>query len=118
MPVDWKRYPKNWKEISVKIRERSKGQCECMGECGLHKTTGGARRCCERNGEKAKWAKGKVILTVAHLGVRGDKHDKMDCADDNLKAMCQRCHLRFDIKEHVENRIRNKDKKRGQLQLL
>ena len=38
-----------------------------MGECGLHQPTGGPRRCEERNGEPAKWAKGKVVLTVAHM---------------------------------------------------
>lgn len=109
MPVDYKRYPANWREISAKIRARSGGQCECCGECGLHRTTPGPRRCCERNGEKAKWAKGKVILTVAHLGVQradgspGDPHDKMDVRDENLRAFCQRCHLRYDLKEHMAN---------------
>lgn len=29
MPVDWKRYPKNWPQISAAIRARSGGQCEC-----------------------------------------------------------------------------------------
>lgn len=120
MPVDYKRYPKNWKEISKRIRERSGGQCECEGECGLHNGEDmywPKRRCIERNGEKAVFAKGKVILTVAHLGVPkpdgslGDPHDKMDVRDENLKAMCQRCHLRYDIDEHVKNRKARKEKK-------
>src|SRR3990167_7879754 len=66
-PENKGRYPKNWKDISLAIRARSGGRCECHGECGLHRTTGGPRRCVERNGEPAKWAKGKVVLTVAHL---------------------------------------------------
>lgn len=143
MPFDRKRYPKDWKAISASIRERSKGRCECEGECGLHKTTPGPRRCTERHGDPAKWAKGKVVLTVAHLGADrwtcpkckawfetsqqtpafcqrcacwaefrpGDKHDKMDCRPENLRAMCQRCHLRFDIAEHVENGRRTRRKK-------
>lgn len=118
MPVDRSRYPKDWPKISARIRERSGGRCECEGECGLHRTNPGPRRCCERNGEPAIWAKGKVVLTVAHLGVAkpdgtpGDKHDKLDCRDENLKAMCQRCHLRVDIDEHVANAKRTRHRKR------
>jgi len=81
------RYPKNWKEVSLKIRARSGGRCECEGECGLHHD----HRCIERNGEPAKFARGQIILTVAHLD-----HDEANCADHNLKAMCQRCHLKHD----------------------
>lgn len=115
MPVDMSRYPKDWKAISARIRARSGGRCECQGECGLHNGEDffyPARRCIERNGEPAKFAKGKIVLTVAHLGVDkpdgspGDPHDKMDVRDENLKALCQRCHLRYDIKEHVKNRKR------------
>lgn len=36
-----------------------------------------------------------VVLTVAHLN-----HTPEDCAEDNLKAMCQRCHLNYDKDEH------------------
>lgn len=67
MPFDRSRYPKDWKAISLRIRARSGGQCECMGECGLHRTHPGARRCTERDREPARWARGKVMLTVAHL---------------------------------------------------
>lgn len=94
-PENKARYPKDWKAISARIRERAGGRCECVGECGLHRTTPGPRRCIERNGEEAKWAKGKVVLTVAHLN-----HQPEDCRPENLKAMCQRCHLRYDIDHH------------------
>jgi hypothetical protein len=46
----------------------------------------------------AQWAKGTVVLTVAHLD-----HQPENCADDNLKAMCQRCHLRYDVPHHQRN---------------
>lgn len=99
MPIkDASRYPKDWRAISLRIRARSGGQCECEGECGLHRTTPGPRRCIERNGEPARWAKGKVVLTVAHLN-----HQPEDCRDENLKAMCQRCHLRYDADLHKRN---------------
>jgi len=93
-----KRYPADWKAISAKIRARSGGRCECEGECGLHRTTPGPRRCAERHGELAKWAKGRIVLTVAHLD-----HRPENCADENLKAMCQRCHLRYDVAHHRRN---------------
>mgnify|MGYP001606837747 CR=1 FL=1 len=89
-------YPPDWPAISRRIRERSGGRCECEGECGLHRTTPGPRRCEERNGEPARWARGKVVLTVAHLM----NHDPADCRDANLKALCQRCHLRYDAPLH------------------
>ena len=88
-------YPHNWPAISRGIRARAKDRCECTGECGLHHE----HRCEERNGQPAKWAKGKVILTVAHLN-----HIPGDCRDENLKALCQRCHLRYDRERHKETR--------------
>lgn len=95
------RYPDNWKAISYRIRfDRAKGRCECEGECGLHRTTPGPRRCTEIHGQPATWAKGKVVLTVAHLN-----HEPSDCADENLRAMCQRCHLRYDVDHHRETRL-------------
>ena len=112
MPIDYSKYPPEWKAISKRIRERSGGQCECSGECGLHKDHPGPRRCVERNGEKAKWAKGKVVLTVAHLN-----HIESDCRDDNLKAMCQRCHLRYDSKHHQKNAAKTREKKKNKNQL-
>lgn len=114
MPVDYSKYPKDWKQISLRIRERSEGQCECEGECGLHRTTGGPRRCRELNTAPARFAKGKVILTVAHLD-----HDTNNNADSNLKAMCQRCHLRYDAAFHAQNAAKTREakKNRNHLQL-
>lgn len=112
MPVDIKRYPVNWKEISLRIRRRSRGRCECEGECMSHESNkkyGMAKRCIARNGKPHPLTGSIVILTVAHLGAdypdgtKGNKHDKMDVRDENLKAMCQRCHLNFDRDEHVAN---------------
>jgi cytosine/adenosine deaminase-related metal-dependent hydrolase len=111
MPIkDKSLYPKDWKTISVRIRTRAEWQCECLGECGLHRTTPGPRRCTEIDGKAAKWAKGKVILTVAHLN-----HSPSDCRDENLKAMCQRCHLRYDLPLHMKNAKITRELKRGPL---
>ncbi len=101
MPVDWKRYPANWRRVVRGIRRRSRGFCEwCNAEnYAPHPITGS-----------------KVILTTAHLGepfaMNADKHDKHDIRAENLAHLCQRCHLRHDIKEHVENARRNREAKR------
>lgn len=100
MPIDYKLYPPNWREFSGDIREgRAENRCECEGECGLHKTTPGPRRCIEKNGYAAKWARGKIVLTVAHLC----KCDPPCAIREHVKAMCQRCHLRVDTGLHTKN---------------
>lgn len=72
------RYPKNWREISARIRERAGDKCE---QCGV---PNGAT--VERNGKLVL-----IVLTVAHLD-----HTPENCADDNLRAWCQRCHNAYD----------------------
>ena len=107
-------YPKDWKAISLRIRARAENRCECAGECGLHR----GRRCVERDRKSAKWARGTVVLTVAHLwqGPCAECHERGEkCGiDSHLKAMCNRCHLRYDIKHHMANAARTRDRKRGQ----
>ncbi len=102
-PGELLRYPHNWPQISLAIRSRAEGRCECSGQCGLHR----GRRCEELNGEPAKWARGKVMLTVAHLN-----HAPEDCREENLAAMCQTCHLRYDRLQHGEASARTRDEKR------
>jgi len=103
--VDKSKYPPNWKEIVEWIRRRSGNRCECTGECGLHE----GRRCIERNGEPATYAKGTIVLTTAHLD-----HDPGNNVPDNLKHMCQRCHLRVDRFQHAYNSRITRDAKKGQ----
>lgn len=102
------RYPKDWKAIAARIKERAEGRCECVTECRLH-TWG---RCVERAGRKAFFAKGNIVLSVAHL-------DRVpaNCAEDNLKAMCARCHLRYDVPQHVENARKTREAKSPQFRL-
>lgn len=97
-------YPANWRTLSRRIRyERAKGQCECVGECGLHRTHPGPRRCVELDQRPAQWAKGIVVLTVAHLC------QDSTCGDEaHLRAMCNRCHLRYDVKQHQTNAFKTR----------
>lgn len=83
MPIresERKRYPRNWPEISLLIREGRAGWfCECLGECDRHD--------------------GWCVLTVAHLD-----HTPENVEPDNLRAMCQRCHLSYDRDHHAATR--------------
>lgn len=97
-------YPPDWKAISRRIRfERAGNRCEWCGaeNYQAHPVTGS-----------------KVVLTVAHLGVfyadgtPGDKRDKSDCRDDNLAALCQRCHLNFDRVDHMARAALTREVKR------
>lgn len=92
MPMDRSKYPKDWKAISHRIRfERAKGKCE---------------RCDAENYRPHPVTGSKVVLTTAHLD-----HDTTNNRDDNLMAMCQRCHLRHDAKLHAENAWQTRRKK-------
>lgn len=54
----------------------------------------------------------KVVLTIGHLD-----HTPENCADENLRAWCQLCHLSYDRHEHVKNarRTRHARKAAGEL---
>lgn len=101
-PENRDRYPKDWPQISLRIRTvRAGGQCECEGECG--RGTHGTHRCTNRNGGRAYGTGSRVVLTVAHLD-----HTPEHCDDDNLKAMCQGCHLHYDRDHHRQTAARTR----------
>jgi hypothetical protein len=90
-------YPPGWRDFSRRIRyERAGGRCECLGTCGLHCTHPGRRRCVERDQFLAQWARGIVVLTVAHLC----SCDPLCINPDHCFAYCQRCHLLTDMALH------------------
>ncbi|MDO3168230.1 hypothetical protein P5V90_14775 [Mycobacteroides abscessus subsp. abscessus] len=100
-PENRDRYPKDWPEISRRIRrERARGRCECVGECGRSTHRG---RCPNANGARAYGTGSRVVLTVAHLN-----HTPEDCRDENLRAMCQGCHLHYDAEHHAQTRQRTR----------
>lgn len=123
------RYPKDWKAISQRIRERAGQKCEkCKAPNGEMILRGqsedyafeptytddtGMIFSAEDGRElgfqlpqdaDGKWV--RVVLTVAHLD-----HQPENCADDNLRAWCQRCHNIYDMpmrKAGIAARARNK----------
>lgn len=99
MPIDYSEYPENWRMISYTVRYLIAGnRCEWCGAFNHkdHPDTGSY-----------------VILTVAHLN-----HEKMDCSVENLKALCQRCHLTHDAQRHHWNRKYGRDTRHKNLKLF
>lgn len=48
-PENRSRYPADWPQISLAIKERAGWRCECRGECGLDHPLGvypNGERCC------------------------------------------------------------------------
>lgn len=109
-PENRARYPKDWKAISKRIRfERAEGRCECTGECGGPHLGFEDGRCTAEHGKRHPYTKSMVVLTTAHMD-----HVPEHCEDDNLKAFCQRCHLRYDAHHHATNARRTREAKAGQ----
>jgi hypothetical protein len=100
-PENRARYPRDWAEISLRIRTvRAAGRCECLGECRRGTHTG---RCPNVNGGTAYGTGSYVVLTTAHLN-----HTPEDCRDENLRAMCQGCHLHYDKDHHLQTAARTR----------
>lgn len=97
-PENRDRYPIDWPAISAGVKERAGWRCECCGECGRprdHLTAEG--RCGNRHLQPAYGTGSRVILTTAHLD-----HTPENCDPENLRAMCQGCHLHYDRGHHAE----------------
>lgn len=133
-PENKARYPADWKQIRGRILARAGNCCErckapnltmvARGE-GRHAgtyMTDDAEVIDAETGENLGQCRMsdygvermvRIVLTIAHLD-----HTPENCSDDNLRAWCQRCHLRYDQQHHVESRRLNRRTAGGQLQLL
>lgn len=116
MPIDYKKYAKNWKtEIRPKILQRARNKCEF---CWVENYAIWQRDynwewhnikeidqmgSCEWEMMFWEYKPIKIILTIAHLDHNIDNNN-----DDNLKALCQKCHLNYDKIHHIETRTKNK----------
>lgn len=95
-PENLARYPEDWPAISLAVKEDAGWRCECLGECGRGTHDG---RCPNRHGQPAYGTGSRVVLTTAHLN-----HTPEDCSRENLRAMCNGCHLHYDREHHAETR--------------
>lgn len=131
MTVDWKRYPKDWKRISL---DRIMAVGEVCEVCGVRRGELIARL--KRDKFRFRYvgfAEAESVLvdgwhdpdydkpilvrlSVHHRGVPyldgspGDPHDKMDNRDENLLVVCARCHFQEELKIMEQRRTGRKPK--------
>jgi predicted N-acetyltransferase YhbS len=117
-PENRARYPANWKEIRAAILERAHDCCEqCKVPNGERVARGDGRHadtyqmndanvyCADTGAHLGRVRMSEyevknmvdIVLTIAHLD-----HVPENCDPANLRALCQRCHLRYDAKHHAE----------------
>ena len=85
-----KRYPADWNlRRRFIIEYRAAGRCEWCGAV---------------NYQPHPDTVSKVVLTIAHVWDKRPEQASLL----NLAALCQRCHLNWDRREHGFNRLRNR----------
>lgn len=132
MPMDMALYPKDWRDISLRIRERDGNCCKTCGvpnDAIIQRSDIDAEYYIWYNEDKDVWCYPsgewirmseipdeyqtarpvRVVLTVAHLN-----HDTTDNSDENLAALCQLHHLRHDAKYHAVNARRTRLRKKAE----
>jgi 5-methylcytosine-specific restriction endonuclease McrA len=123
-PENKGRYPADWKAIRAEVLERAGHRCEqCKApnrtliargggsDAGTYMLASGGEVHDAETGEYLGLARGseyeparftEVVLTIAHLD-----HVPENCGEPgnrpNLKALCQRCHLKHDAQHHAAN---------------
>ncbi|MBB0027050.1 hypothetical protein [Ralstonia pickettii] len=129
-PENRGRYPANWQEIRASILARAGNRCEqCFAVNGDIIARGIGKDVDTYMTDEAKvfdandgrylgqWRMSdyecnqdgvKIVLTIAHLD-----HTPENCDPDNLRAWCQRCHLRYDAKHHAENARRTRHERKA-----
>lgn len=120
-PENAHRYPPDWPQIVERIKRRAGNRCEQCGVAnhalggrlrdgtflraeakeermlGLAWPSAGEHWWCSGEGRREWLRIIRIVLTVAHLN-----HEPEDCRDENLRALCQRCHLRHDAPHHAQ----------------
>jgi hypothetical protein len=131
MPIDYSKYPKNWKsEIVPRILLRADNKCEFCGVENKAELTSIPLKICHEGKYKARrfWITDKcdvarmapfaldgevkiikVVLTIAHLDHDETNHD---VPDERLKALCQYCHLGYDASEKYRRACEKKPESR------
>lgn len=103
-----RRYPSDWKAISLEVRERAGWICE---------GSPAYPDCQARNKAPHPVTGSVVVLTVAHLD-----HTPENVGEPgnrpNLKAWCQRCHLTYDADHHRKNASATRMRQRGNMDLF
>lgn len=103
--------PKEWAAIRARILARANNRCEFCGvpnyAIGYRGTDGNfysGVSCVIDEGDKPI----RIVLTIAHLD-----QDETNNADENLRALCQRCHNRHDMPTRMQHRRETMAKNRA-----
>lgn len=99
MPMEKGRYPANWKDLALEVKQAAGWKCQYCG------------RLCRQPGEP--FDTHRRTLTVHHIN-----HMPEDCRKENLVALCPACHLKADAEHHAETRRRKKEIADGPLERL
>ena len=110
-PENAARYPKDWPQTRDRILARAGNKCEgsplfpnCRASNGWFRNNTTEELVPPDSGVIEAWAFAdgdkvtRIVLTIGHLN-----HTPEDCADENLRAWCQRCHLNYDAKHHAQS---------------
>jgi hypothetical protein len=136
-PINYKLYPSNWKEIRARILERADNRCEqCkalnhdyvfrgkLGDRDVYQLADAKvfdandgtfiteDPCCVDQVGDREFAT-RIVLTISHTD-----HDISNNDDGNLKALCQRCHLKHDHPHHIANAKKTREKKMGTINMF
>lgn len=133
-PENRRRYPANWSDIRDAILARAGNCCEqckvpngeriARGE-GSHADTyqmNDANVYCANTGEHLGRVRMSeytlknmvdIVLTIGHLD-----HVPENCDHANLRAWCQRCHLRYDAAHHAETARQTRRARLNNLELF
>lgn len=108
-PERMKRYPgggthsKEWKSFRASLLDRAGHRCEGTPQ---HPD------CRAENGQAHPETGSKVVLTIAHMD-----HDESHADPDRCRALCQRCHLKWDAPHHRQNAAKTRRAKSPQIDI-
>jgi hypothetical protein len=121
MPIKRSDYPPDWESLANQVKTEAGWRCEwcgaAHGQVGKRLKSGalwihtsvteydGFGQPVTVDASTLSWKRLKyhgltrIVITTAHLDRNTHNNHR-----DNLAALCQRCHLRHDILQHIANR--------------
>jgi len=96
-------HSREWKTFRASLLERADSRCEGTPQ---HPD------CRAENGKPHPETGGIVVLTIAHMD-----HDESHADPDRCRALCQRCHNKWDAPHRKVNAARTRRRKSPQIDL-
>ena len=96
-------HSKEWKAFRASLLERAGNQCEGTSQ---------HPECRAENGRRHPETGYRVVLTIAHMD-----HDEILADPDRCRALCQRCHLKWDARQRRINAAKTRRQKSAQMDI-